>query len=485
MLTRRQLLAAAGSAAWLSQTQRTAQTRPAAHGRIAHRLLGRTARARATRPSTSWSIVTNWDWAASKRACRRRLPTRSRASARKLEDYNMRVVFNVPLPRKKEDHRRVRHRSEGRQGCRCHGAACGTDAAPLRAVRFVRCVQEELRTESAFGDSRRAGAAQVPDAARASRITKAGVPPSRPRGSSAWAASTSASASTSATTSRSVRLRRRPSACSAPLAVFCHIKDMGVEPYTDGFLLSEVPFGEGVLNLKQMVQTLRERDPNMLFCLEMITRDPLKVPVLTDKYWATFDDSYSPLPARDLAKVLELVRDNPPKKPLPKITGLSPADQVKAEDDYNQQCVDYATQTSGPVQGDRSLPRRRHPSRPHSRETAIVVCENGRITSVWPPRSAWHRRHRRRVHRSRLHRPARPRRRGRGLHGRHSRRGPDRQSRAPEARHHQHLPDHHDGFHGRTRPHADGVRRSAQGLVGGGRRAHRRRPLLRTVLRRG
>ncbi len=128
----------------------------------------------------------------------------------------------------------------------------------------------------------------------------------------------------------------------APLAVFCHIKDMGVERYEDGFLLSEVPFGEGVLNLKQMVQSLRERDPNMLFCLEMITRDPLKIPVLTSKYWVTFDDSYSPLPGRDLANVLRLVRDNPPKKPLPRISGLSPAEQVKAEDDYNQQCVDYA-----------------------------------------------------------------------------------------------------------------------------------------------
>ena len=109
-----------------------------------------------------------------------------------------------------------------------------------------------------------------------------------------------------------------------------------------GSLLSEVSFGEGLLNLKKMVQTLRERDPNMLFCLEMITRDPLKIPVFTDKYWVTFDDSYSPLPARDLAKILQLVRDNPPKKPLPKIAGGARWIRSKAEDSYNQQCVDYA-----------------------------------------------------------------------------------------------------------------------------------------------
>jgi L-ribulose-5-phosphate 3-epimerase UlaE len=128
----------------------------------------------------------------------------------------------------------------------------------------------------------------------------------------------------------------------SPLAIFCHIKDMGVESYKDGFLLSEVPFGEGILDLKQMVRTLRDRDPNMLFCLEMITRDPLKVPVFTDKYWATFDDTYSPLPGRDLAKTLELVSNNPPKKPLPRISGLNPAQQVKLEDEYNQMCVEYA-----------------------------------------------------------------------------------------------------------------------------------------------
>ncbi|MCC6362072.1 MAG: sugar phosphate isomerase/epimerase [Bryobacterales bacterium] len=128
----------------------------------------------------------------------------------------------------------------------------------------------------------------------------------------------------------------------APYTVFCHIKDMGLESYRDGFLLSEVPFGHGVTNLGQMVQNLRKRDPNMLFCLEMITRDPLKIPVFTDRYWATFDDSHSPLPARDLARVLRLVRDNPPKTPLPRVDGLSAAAQIKAEDAYNRQCIDYA-----------------------------------------------------------------------------------------------------------------------------------------------
>ena len=46
---------------------------------------------------------------------------------------------------------------------------------------------------------------------------------------------------------------------------------------------------------------LQQRDPTMIFALEMIARAPLKIPVFTGKYWSTFDDSYSPLPGRDLA----------------------------------------------------------------------------------------------------------------------------------------------------------------------------------------
>jgi 3-oxoisoapionate decarboxylase len=127
-----------------------------------------------------------------------------------------------------------------------------------------------------------------------------------------------------------------------PYIVFAHIKDMAVQEYEDGFLLSEVPMGEGMLDIKEMVRLLRQKDPNMIFDLEMITRDPLKIPVYTPKYWVTFDDAYSPLPGRDLAKTLALVKKNPPKKPLPKMTGLSPEAQVKAEDDYNNQCIAYA-----------------------------------------------------------------------------------------------------------------------------------------------
>jgi len=128
-----------------------------------------------------------------------------------------------------------------------------------------------------------------------------------------------------------------------PWIFSCHIKDMAVAPYEDGFLLSEVPLGEGFLDLKKMVETLRQKDSNMVFDLEMITRDPLKVPIFTGGYWVTFED----VPARQVARIMEIVEKNPPKKPLPKTTGLSAAEQVKLEEGYNLACIRYARENLG------------------------------------------------------------------------------------------------------------------------------------------
>jgi sugar phosphate isomerase/epimerase len=127
-----------------------------------------------------------------------------------------------------------------------------------------------------------------------------------------------------------------------PYTFACHIKDMAVEPYEDGFLLSEVPLGEGFLDIKGMVATLQKKDPNMAFDLEMIVREPLKIPVFTDKYWVTFDDSFSPLPGRDLAHTLELVQKNKPKTPVPHTAGISPEAFLKLEDDCVARSIDWA-----------------------------------------------------------------------------------------------------------------------------------------------
>jgi 3-oxoisoapionate decarboxylase len=129
----------------------------------------------------------------------------------------------------------------------------------------------------------------------------------------------------------------------APYAVSSHIKDMGVEEYPDGFLLAEVPFGTGFLDLAKIIETLRRARPEIRFNLEMITRDPLRVPCLGKKYWVTFAD----LPARHLASTLALVRANAAKKPLPRVSGLSTEEKVKLEDDNVRRCLSHAREHLG------------------------------------------------------------------------------------------------------------------------------------------
>jgi hypothetical protein len=77
--------------------------------------------------------------------------------------------------------------------------------------------------------------------------------------------------------------------------------------------------------------------------LEMITRDPLKVPIFTEQYWKVWDDK-SPVPPQDLAMLVDWVRKHPPKHPLPKVSGLTPEERLALEDDYNARCVEYTRQ---------------------------------------------------------------------------------------------------------------------------------------------
>ena len=129
----------------------------------------------------------------------------------------------------------------------------------------------------------------------------------------------------------------------APRAITTHFKDMAVEEYRDGFLLAEVPLGTGLLDLPRVVRVLRGARPEIRFNLEMITRDPLKVPCLTDRYWETFAD----LPGRTLARTLSLVRAHARKTPLPRISMLGPEEQMRAEDENVKRCLAYASDRLG------------------------------------------------------------------------------------------------------------------------------------------
>jgi sugar phosphate isomerase/epimerase len=124
----------------------------------------------------------------------------------------------------------------------------------------------------------------------------------------------------------------------APWAVTTHFKDMGVEEFERGFRIAEVPLGAGVLDLPRIIRTLRAARPEIHFNLEMITRDPLDVPCLGDRYWATFPD----LPGRHLARSLSYVRAHPPRRPLPRVAQLGLPERLRIEDENIRQCLAYA-----------------------------------------------------------------------------------------------------------------------------------------------
>lgn len=129
----------------------------------------------------------------------------------------------------------------------------------------------------------------------------------------------------------------------APFAFSTHLKDMAVQEYAEGFLLSEVPLGEGFLDLKKMVAVLQQANPAIQFSLEMITRDPLKIPCLTRKYWSTMEA----VPAAQLAGALAMVRKNAAKKPLPHTTGLDLDRQLELEDENVKASFAYARDQLG------------------------------------------------------------------------------------------------------------------------------------------
>jgi sugar phosphate isomerase/epimerase len=126
-----------------------------------------------------------------------------------------------------------------------------------------------------------------------------------------------------------------------PYAIFISFRDVAADFYEGGILVSEVPFGDGHLDLLGIVTRFQKKNPKILFQLEMITRDPLKVPIFSDAYWEVYDNK-SPVSARDLAKLVEWISKHPPKKPLPRTSHLDAAGRLALEDAYNQHCIDYA-----------------------------------------------------------------------------------------------------------------------------------------------
>ena len=120
----------------------------------------------------------------------------------------------------------------------------------------------------------------------------------------------------------------------APYTMATHLKDMGVALDDEGFLLSEVVLGDGMLDVRRVVRTIRSARPRTNLTLEMITRNPLRVPCLTTKYWATFPDRSGYV----LARTLTMVRRNAGKV-LPRVDGLSREAVAQLEEENVRKCL--------------------------------------------------------------------------------------------------------------------------------------------------
>ncbi len=129
----------------------------------------------------------------------------------------------------------------------------------------------------------------------------------------------------------------------APYAFTVHLKDMAVEEYEDGFLMSEVNLGDGFLDIAGMIREIRNHNPEIRFNLEMITRDPLKIPCLTEEYWATFDK----ISASELARFLKKIKQHKSEKGLPRISDKTVDQQLALEIENNQSSVVYAKEHFG------------------------------------------------------------------------------------------------------------------------------------------
>jgi hypothetical protein len=96
--------------------------------------------------------------------------------------------------------------------------------------------------------------------------------------------------------------------------------------------------------MPRIVEIIRRARPEVRFSLEMITRDPLLVPCLTDRYWASFDDDNG---GRDLARMLTRIRTHHRRAPLPAVAGLDPDARRALEDEMVDRSIRYAAEHLG------------------------------------------------------------------------------------------------------------------------------------------
>ena len=124
-----------------------------------------------------------------------------------------------------------------------------------------------------------------------------------------------------------------------------HLKDQLVQPTEDGFLLGDIPLGAGHLNLKAMAEILRGANPHVRFSLELITRDALDVPCMTNDYARTLPD----LQNRDISRTRKLseTRTDATAREVQQVSALPAKQQLALEDANVKESIRFARDTLG------------------------------------------------------------------------------------------------------------------------------------------
>ncbi|TDB68287.1 sugar phosphate isomerase/epimerase [Arundinibacter roseus] len=126
-----------------------------------------------------------------------------------------------------------------------------------------------------------------------------------------------------------------------PFLMSTHVKDMGVQEYDDGFLLSEVPLGEGILDLPAIVALCQKQNPTVTFNLEMITRDPLKIPCLQPEYWATMAE----VSGAEAAAIIRMIREKKSKTDLPVLSDKTVEERLNIEEKNILESLNFSRKT--------------------------------------------------------------------------------------------------------------------------------------------
>ncbi len=129
----------------------------------------------------------------------------------------------------------------------------------------------------------------------------------------------------------------------SPYAVTSLLKDMTISSTEEGFLLTDVPLGQGIIPLAKIMEILRRGRSDIHFCLEMVTRDPWIVPFKKDKYWVTYEEKNE----ERIEKFKTSILSKASSTSLPKISGMSSPRMLAVEDDNIRKSVSYAKRTLG------------------------------------------------------------------------------------------------------------------------------------------